>query len=248
MPARRPVSTAAAVLVAVALGAGGAAPLSAQQEPDRRVVRIVRRVVPIEARIESLRAGAARESGTAETPADAGGRQRTAEEGGSGQAGARRETDRDAARDAAPTRAQKPRSAGERRPVQRESRPIRRRITVASDVLFDYDRADLGPSARAALRNLSVRLRQDGARRITVVGHTDSRGQRDYNLQLSRRRALAVRAFLASTGSLDGTTITAQGRGESEPVAPNRGPDGGDDPAGRRRNRRVNILYVRERG
>lgn len=114
-------------------------------------------------------------------------------------------------------------------------------VTLPEGVLFDFDSANLKPEASATLDGLAEAavLAQDRA--VDIRGHTDSRGADDYNLDLSRRRAEAVRDYLAGRG-VDPARMTAEGLGEAQPVAPNEQPDGGDDPAGRERNRRVEVL------
>jgi len=78
-----------------------------------------------------------------------------------------------------------------------------------------------------------------GAPGAIVTGHTDSVGENDYNQTLSEARADAVVEALRTAGV--SSTLTAEGRGEAEPVAPNE-VDGQDYPAGRQLNRRVEIV------
>jgi OmpA-OmpF porin, OOP family len=108
-------------------------------------------------------------------------------------------------------------------------------ITLNTDVLFDFDSATLTPAAAGVVDDTAGRLRS-GTGAVTVVGHTDGVGTDAYNLDLSRRRAEAVGARLRAAGR----PVTTEGRGESEPVAPET-VNGQDDPAGRARNRRVEI-------
>lgn len=106
-------------------------------------------------------------------------------------------------------------------------------LVLTGDLLFDFNSASVRPEARSVLVASLPALR---ARPSTnIVGHTDSRGTDEYNQRLSERRAQAVVAvLLAEDGSLAGR-LHASGRGESEPVDTNR------TPAGRRRNRRVEL-------
>lgn len=111
-----------------------------------------------------------------------------------------------------------------------------------ADVLFDFDSDELRPSADPVLGRIADEARKAGNdARITVDGHTDARGDDDYNLGLSERRAQAVADWLVERGDLDGDAITVTGFGESAPVAPNETSSGGDDPDGRQQNRRVVI-------
>ena len=79
---------------------------------------------------------------------------------------------------------------------------------------------------------------------IRLTGHTDDVGDEAANLRLSEQRARAVAAGLTARDPGLAGRIQVVGRGEAEPVAPNRRPGGGDDAEGRQRNRRVAILFV----
>ena len=78
-----------------------------------------------------------------------------------------------------------------------------------------------------------------------IEGHSDGKGDDAYNQRLSERRALAVRDYLISVRTVDGTTLSTRGFGELKPVAPNALPDGGDDAAGRAKNRRVEVILAK---
>ena len=115
-------------------------------------------------------------------------------------------------------------------------------VTLPEQVLFDFDSAALEPRAGSALDRIAEALTLAGDRRVTIRGHTDSRGDDAYNLGLSQRRADAVLEYFVAAGSLDAARFVATGLGESRPVAANERPDGSDDPDGRQRNRRVEIV------
>jgi outer membrane protein OmpA-like peptidoglycan-associated protein len=117
-------------------------------------------------------------------------------------------------------------------------------LTVQNDVLFDFDRAELKPEAAEALGRVVDIVRQRKPRAVLVVGHTDSVGPDAYNDQLSRRRAEAVRDWIATNGGGGLPPLSVEGKGEREPVAPN-SVDGRDNPEGRQRNRRVEVLLER---
>jgi outer membrane protein OmpA-like peptidoglycan-associated protein len=114
---------------------------------------------------------------------------------------------------------------------------------LATDVLFDFDRAELRPAGRREV----LRVVRAGRRRsatLRVLGHTDGLGEDGYNLRLSRRRARAVAAVLRS--ALRGAIrVQTAGRGSADPVVPETTPGGDDDPAARARNRRVELRWVR---
>jgi flagellar motor protein MotB len=87
---------------------------------------------------------------------------------------------------------------------------------------------------------LAPLLLKAGPHPATVEGHTDAKGSDAYNQTLSEKRARAVRDWLAARGALP-ITSPIQGWGERRPIAPNLKPDGSDDPAGRQKNRRVEV-------
>lgn len=116
-------------------------------------------------------------------------------------------------------------------------------VSISSDVLFDFDSAELTPSAAAVLASLEPRIAAARAP-VLVTGHTDGLGTADHNRALSERRAAAVAGALrADLGPTP--TITAEGRGSTEPVAPET-INGADDPRGRAQNRRVQISLAEQ--
>lgn len=111
-------------------------------------------------------------------------------------------------------------------------------ITLATDILFDFDSATLSDAARERIAEIADEIPADAE--VTVAGHTDSKGEDAYNQDLSEQRADAVAEVLAeSDGDLQ---IESEGFGESEPVASN-GTAAEDDPEGRAENRRVEIRH-----
>ncbi len=114
-------------------------------------------------------------------------------------------------------------------------------LTLPENVLFDFDAAALRPEAEAALAKIQTVLAEYADAPVEVVGHTDSKGEDAYNQTLSTQRAQAVVAWLGGH-SVAASRLTAVGRGEAEPVAENEAADGSDDPAGRQKNRRVEIV------
>ena len=112
-------------------------------------------------------------------------------------------------------------------------------VVTLGDVLFEVDRANLTPGAQVELQRLAAFLEEQPDRRVLIEGHTDNTGSADYNLQLSRLRAEAVRDFLVLNGVAP-DRIRAEGYGETRPEAPN------DTAAGRQQNRRVEIVILDE--
>jgi outer membrane protein OmpA-like peptidoglycan-associated protein len=110
-------------------------------------------------------------------------------------------------------------------------------LSLSVPILFDSNRDELKPETRKAVGDLADSLLRTGIRRVRVEGHTDSSGSRDYNVELSRRRAEAVARELAAHGFAEGA-IVRQAWGSEYPAAPNETPDG------RALNRRVTIVVL----
>lgn len=108
-------------------------------------------------------------------------------------------------------------------------------VLTLGDVLFDTGQATLKPGAERTTAALVTFLNENAGRNVLIEGFTDSVGSDESNLGLSQRRADAVRTSLVSQG-IAGTRIRTRGYGEAYPVASN------DDPGGRQRNRRVEIV------
>jgi outer membrane protein OmpA-like peptidoglycan-associated protein len=79
---------------------------------------------------------------------------------------------------------------------------------------------------------------------VRVEGHTDAKGSDEYNQALSERRAASVRTWFVQAAKLPAKSVTAVGFGERQPVADNEKPDGSDDPEGRQKNRRVEVVVT----
>ena len=95
------------------------------------------------------------------------------------------------------------------------------RLVLATDAVFQFDRAglnDIGAAGRARLDTLAQRARGlQGIERIALIGHTDRLGDAEYNQRLSLQRATAVRDHLVARG-LDASLFTVEGRGSAEPL------------------------------
>jgi outer membrane protein OmpA-like peptidoglycan-associated protein len=125
--------------------------------------------------------------------------------------------------------------------IKTEDAKCAKRFLVGADALFAFDQATLTPDAEVTLKALLPLLASSGKHPASVEGHTDSKGDDAYNQSLSERRAQTVKSWLASHGALAAAT-SIQGWGERRPVAPNAKPDGSDDPVGRQKNRRVEVV------
>ena len=109
------------------------------------------------------------------------------------------------------------------------------KLTLDSEVSFDFDSAEIKHGFRHTLDKLARVIQKYDKTVVHVVGHTDSVGSAAYNQQLSRRRAEAVGRYLSARG-VNPARIHTEGRGESEPRATN------STEAGRQLNRRVEIF------
>jgi OOP family OmpA-OmpF porin len=95
--------------------------------------------------------------------------------------------------------------------------PVPQKVTLKSDVLFNFDRSNLTPADRAKLDDLAGKISAMNLEVVIAVGHTDPLGSSAYNQKLSVRRADSVKAFLESKG-VDASRIYAEGKGESQQV------------------------------
>ena len=114
-------------------------------------------------------------------------------------------------------------------------------VLTLGDVLFDTAKADLKPGAMPTVERLADFLRDHKTYQLLVEGHTDSMGDDSYNLQLSERRADAVRGALLSRG-VETDRVRVRALGEGFPVASN------DSAGGRQQNRRVEVVFSDEQG
>lgn len=120
-------------------------------------------------------------------------------------------------------------------------------IDLSADALFAYDKAELTPKAEAQLRKAAEVIRRSpGQGAIQVIGHTDSHGGNAYNQTLSEARARTVADWFGEQVGVRKRAFEVSGKGETAPVAPNEGADGKDDPTGRAKNRRVEVVVPKE--
>lgn len=115
-------------------------------------------------------------------------------------------------------------------------------IDLPADVLFAFDEATLTPAAEGELKKATEMIRRAPAGPIRVIGHTDAKGEDAYNQRLSEARARAVADWFGGQVGVRTRAFDVTGRGEAAPIAPNARPDGSDDPAGRQKNRRVEVV------
>ena len=105
---------------------------------------------------------------------------------------------------------------------------------------FEYDRAELHPRALKQLEVIAALMKADPSKKLRIAGHTDEKGEEDYNIRLSRGRAESVKKQLAALG-VPARQVETTGLGKAQPLSPNKKSDGTDDPEGRSHNRRAEI-------
>jgi OOP family OmpA-OmpF porin len=101
-------------------------------------------------------------------------------------------------------------------------------------VLFDVNRATIKPEAAEVLLRIANFLKTNQQYTVEIQGNTDSTGPLAWNMQLSEKRADAVKRYLATNGVAAGR-LTTKGFGPNEPLAPN------NTSEGRAKNRRVDF-------
>jgi OmpA-OmpF porin, OOP family len=116
-------------------------------------------------------------------------------------------------------------------------KPVAEKVTLAADVLFDFDKSVLKPEGKAKLDDLANKVKAINLEVVIAIGHTDSIGSDAYNQKLSVRRAESVKAYLVSKG-VEPNRIYTEGKGEKQPVASNKTKEG------RQKNRRVEIEVI----
>jgi outer membrane protein OmpA-like peptidoglycan-associated protein len=107
---------------------------------------------------------------------------------------------------------------------------------VTHGILFDTDSDKIKPESAPVIKQIVSGLEKNPNLKLLIEGHTDSVGDAAHNLDLSKRRAEAVRAVLISQFNVDASRLTSAGLGSTKPV------DSNDTPQGRAQNRRVELV------
>jgi outer membrane protein OmpA-like peptidoglycan-associated protein len=112
------------------------------------------------------------------------------------------------------------------------------KLTIKGTIYFNNDNAELQSRSEPLLTAIAdTLLRNPGLKRVEVQGHTDNSGAAEHNLELSNKRAAAVKDWLVRAG-VEQDRLVAQGYGSSKPIAPNLGA------VGRAKNRRVEFVIL----
>lgn len=109
---------------------------------------------------------------------------------------------------------------------------------VAMNVQFDYRKWDIKPQFNTNLDNIVKILKNNPGLNIRIEGHTDNVGPKEYNINLSKKRAQSIKDYLVKEG-IGQSRITTNGLGYSQPIADN------DTPEGRALNRRTELVPVK---
>ena len=88
-------------------------------------------------------------------------------------------------------------------------------------ILFDVNAATIKPESNGVLKDIAGVLKKYPAIRVKIIGHTDGDGSGEANLELSKKRAAAVKEFLMKELDVDASRLETDGRGEEEPVGDN---------------------------
>ena len=107
---------------------------------------------------------------------------------------------------------------------------------VTHGILFDVDSDRIRPESAATIKMIASGLQSSSGSNFVIEGHTDSTGDTAHNMDLSQRRAEAVKSVLVSQFGIDGARLSTKGFGATKPVASN------DTPQGRAENRRVEFV------
>ena len=105
---------------------------------------------------------------------------------------------------------------------------------------FEYDSASLHPRAAKQIDVIADLMKADPSKKLRIAGHTDEKGEDDYNINLSRLRAETVKKQLVVKG-VPADQVETEAMGKAQPLSPNKKSDCSDDPEGRSRNRRAEI-------
>ena len=109
---------------------------------------------------------------------------------------------------------------------------------VTHGILFDVNSDKVKSESYGTLKEIAQVLTENPTVKVKIIGHTDGDGDADKNLDLSKRRAASVKSELAKTFSIDASRIETDGKGKTEPIAPN------DTPINKAQNRRVEFIKL----
>lgn len=115
---------------------------------------------------------------------------------------------------------------------------------VIDNVFYDFNKSNLREESYPSLDKIVAMLNDHPDMMIEISAHTDNIGNEAYNQKLSEARAKSVVDYLVSKG-IDKARLQWKGYGSTMPIAPNRNPDGTDNPEGRQKNRRTEFKILK---
>jgi outer membrane protein OmpA-like peptidoglycan-associated protein len=105
-------------------------------------------------------------------------------------------------------------------------------------IYFDTDKSNIKSESYPLIKEIATMLNGDTSIKIRIEGHTDAKGNDNYNLNLSQKRAEAVLKLLTTTYKVSASQLQSKGYGETKPKSNN------DTPEGRAKNRRVELKKI----
>ena len=109
---------------------------------------------------------------------------------------------------------------------------------VTSGILFDVNKDVVKPESYGTLKDIATVLKENADVKVKIVGHTDADGDENTNLELSKKRAAAVKVSLSKEFGIDESRMETDGKGESQPT------DKNDNVIGKANNRRVEFIKL----
>lgn len=109
---------------------------------------------------------------------------------------------------------------------------------VTRGILFDVNKDEIKPESYGTLKDIANVLKENADVKVKIIGHTDADGEESANLELSKKRAAAVKATLNRDFGIDESRMQTDGKGESQPA------DKNDSALGKANNRRVEFVKL----
>jgi outer membrane protein OmpA-like peptidoglycan-associated protein len=105
-------------------------------------------------------------------------------------------------------------------------------------ILFDFQSAVIKPESYGVVKEIAGVVKENGSLKVKVIGHTSSDGDDKANMELSKKRAAAVKDLLTTEFGVDAARLETEGKGETQPIADNKTKEG------KAANRRVEFIKL----
>ncbi len=109
---------------------------------------------------------------------------------------------------------------------------------VTRGILFDVGSDQIKPESYGTIKEIANVLKENPDVKVQIIGHTDGDGDEAANLELSKKRAAAVKAFIEKEFGIEASRLTTDGKGESQPA------DSNASAVGKANNRRVEFIKI----